>query len=175
MQLPRRAVLATLAGFGSGCLSSRRAATPTSEPDTDSDGVPDHMDDYPTDARRAFEDFHAEGTQTLQPGEFSAIALTNSPQASGKVLHYDVTVEGDRAVDCLVFEREAYDAYEDGARDAQFVAEYSRTGVTETTLIRTLDRGEYVFSLDYTEQTTAPGEESVTVTRLVELSESAGD
>ncbi|WP_224333082.1 hypothetical protein [Haloprofundus halobius] len=132
------------------------------------------MDDYLTDARRAFKDFRAEGIQTLQPGEFSAIALTNSPQASGKVLHYDIAVEGDTSVDCLVFEREAYDAYEDGARDVPFVPEYSRTGVSETTLIRTLDRGEYIFSLDYTEQVTAPGEESVTVTRLLELSESAG-
>jgi hypothetical protein len=174
MQWTRRAVVAALAGFGGGCLSSRSATTPTARPDADGDTVPDHEDDYPTDARRAFMDFRAEGTKTLHPGEFSAIALTNSPQASGKVLQYDITVDGDTAVDCLVFEREAYDAYEDGARDVPFVSEYSRTGVTETSLVRTLDQGEYIFALDYTDQVTAPGEESVTVTRLLELSESAG-
>ena len=78
MRWSRRAVAAALAGFGSGGLSSRRASTPTAEPDTDGDGAPDHMDDYPTDARRAFWDARIEGTQTLHPGEFSAIALTNS-------------------------------------------------------------------------------------------------
>jgi hypothetical protein len=174
MRWSRRAVVTALAGFGGGCLGSRRATTPTPGPDTDGDGVPDEVDEYPTDARRASRNFRAEGTQTLQPGEFSAVALTNSPRASGTVLQYDIAVEGDAAVDCLVFEREAYDAYEDGARDVSFVSEYSRIGVTETSLIRTLDRGEYVFSLDFTEQATPPGDERVTVTRLLELGEPAG-
>jgi hypothetical protein len=82
--------------------------------------------------------------------------------------------QGDTVVDCLVFEREAYGAYQDGARDVSFVSEYSRTEVTETTLVCTLDQGEYIFSLDYTEQATTPGEEHVTVSRLLELSEPAG-
>ncbi len=171
MQQSRRAFVVALAGVGSGCLGSRHPSTPTAEPDTDGDGVPDYADDYPTDDRRAFEDFRMEGTPTLRPGQFSAIALTNSPRASGDVLHYDVAVEGDAKIDCLVFEREAYDAYEDGARDVPLVSEYSRTGITETTLTRTLDEGEYIFSLDYTDVVTEPGAKSVTVSRLLTLDE----
>jgi hypothetical protein len=162
-----------MAGVASGCLGSRHPSTATVEPDADRDGVPDRGDDYPTDDRRAYREFRVEGTPTLRPGQFSAVALTNSPRASGDVLHYDVAVDGDAEVDCLVFERAAYDAYEDGARDVPIVAEYSRTGITETTLTRTLDRGEYVFSLDHTDLVTDPGERRVTVNRLLELGEPA--
>lgn len=116
-----------------------------------------------------------DGTETLQPGQFSAVALTNSPQASGDILHYDITVEGGTEVDCLVFERKAYDAYQDGDRDVSIVSEYSRTGITETTVTRTLDEGEYVFSLDNTDLMTDPSETSVTVSRLLELSDPAGE
>lgn len=115
------------------------------------------------------------GTETLQPGQFSAVALTNSPRASGDVLHYHVTVEAGPEVDCLVFEREAYDAYQDGDRGVAVVSEYSRTGVTETTLTRTLDEGEYVFSLDYTDLLTEPGDGSATVRRSLSLSEPASE
>jgi hypothetical protein len=116
-----------------------------------------------------------DGTETLRPGQFSAVALTNSPQASGDILHYDITVDGSTEVDCLVFEREEYDAYQDGDRDVSIVSEYSRTGITETTLTRTLDEGEYIFSLDYTDMVTDPDETSVSVTRLLELSEPADE
>jgi len=111
---------------------------------------------------------------TLRPGEFSAIALTNSPGASGDILRYDVATGGDNRVDCLVFERDAYDAYADGAREVSIVPEYSRTGVTETTLTGTLDGGEYIFSLDYTSLVTAPGENSVTVHRVIRVDEPPG-
>jgi len=114
-----------------------------------------------------------DGTETLRPGQFSAVALTNSPRASGDILHYDIAVDGSTEVDCLVFEREAYDAYQNGNRDVSIISEYSRTGVTEATLTRTLDKGEYIFALDYTDLVTDPGETTVTVTRWLELSEPA--
>ncbi|WP_408957263.1 hypothetical protein [Natrinema sp. 74] len=173
MQQSRRAVVVALAGIGSGCVGTRQSSPATTESDTDGDGIPDHADRYPNDPRRAFRDQSREGTYTLHPGQFSATALTNSPQASGKVLHYEAEVEGDTEVDCLVFEREAYDAYAAGDRDVSIVSEYSRTGITETTLTRTLDEGEYLFSLDYTRQVTDPGEQSVTVNHFLELAEPA--
>lgn len=166
----RRAFIAALTAVGGGCLGSRQSSTGTDAPDSDGDGVPDYGDDYPDDDRRAFRSFHTAGTVTLDRHQFSAVALTNSPQASGDVLHYDIAVEGHTPIDCLVLEREAYDAYEGGARNIAMVSEYSRVGVTETTLTRTLDQGEYVFSLDYTGLITEPGKESVTVNRLLELS-----
>ncbi|WP_336338391.1 hypothetical protein [Haloarcula brevis] len=175
MRRSRRAFVTTLVAVGSGCLGSSRAPTPTTEPDADGDGVPDAVDDYPTDARRAFRSFRMAGTETLQPGQFSAVALMNSPRARGDVLHYDVTVEGSAGVDCLVFDRAAYDAYQDGDRDVAIVPEYSRTGVTEATLTRTLDEGEYVFSLDYTDLLTEPGDASATVRRSLSLSEPASE
>ncbi|WP_439026432.1 hypothetical protein [Haloarchaeobius sp. DT45] len=171
MQQSRRAFVTALAGIGGGCLGSRDSSPPTTAPDADGDGVPDDVDDYPTDDRRAYEDFRAAGTPTLRPGQFSAIALTNSPQASGDVLHYDIAVQGDAKIDCLVFEREAYDAYVEGARDVSVVSRYSRIGVTETTLTDTLDEGEYIFSLDYTSLLTEPGEQSVTVRRVLTLAD----
>ncbi|WP_435320301.1 hypothetical protein [Haloarchaeobius sp. TZWSO28] len=171
MKQSRRAFVTAIAGIAGGCLSSRDPSRTTAAPDSDADGVPDRVDDYPTDDRRAFEEFRAEGTPTLHPGQFSAIALTNSPEASGDVLHYNIAVEGDTKIDCLVFEREAYDAYVDGARDVSIVSEYSRIGVTETTLTETLDEGEYIFSLDYTDLLTDPREQSVTVSRLLTLAD----
>lgn len=173
MPQSRRAFVVLLAGIGSGCVGAPQSSPTTTESDTDGDGIPDHVDRYPNDSRRAFRDFTREGTYTLRPGEFSATALTNSPQASDEVLHYDIEVEGDTEVDCLVFEREAYDAYAAGARDVSIVSEYSRTGVTKTSLTRTLDKGEYLFSLDYTSQVTDPGEQNVTVDLLLELAEPA--
>ncbi|MBZ6496372.1 hypothetical protein [Natrinema longum] len=173
MKQSRRAFVVVLVGIGSGCVGTRQSSPTTTESDTDGDGVPDRADRYPNDSRRAFRDHSREGTYTLRPGQFSATALTNSPEASGEVLHYDVEVEGDTEVDCLVFEREAYDAYAAGARDVPIVSEYSRTGVTKTTLTRTLDKGEYLFSLDYTSQVTAPSEQSVTVNLYLELAEPA--
>ena len=173
MQQSRRAFVVALAGIGSGCVGVRQFSPTTTAPDTDGDGIPDRADRYPNDSRRAFRDHGREGTYTLRPGQFSATALTNSPRASGEILHYDVEVEGPTEVDCLVFEREAYDAYVTGARDVPIVSEYSRTGITETTLTRTLDEGEYIFSLDHTSQTTDPGERSVTVNLSLELAEPA--
>lgn len=175
MRQSRRAFITSLAALGSGCLGSSPSETPTAEPDTDGDGVPDNADDYPTDDRRAVQSFQMDGTETLQPGQFSAVALTNSPEASGSILHYDIAVEGSTPVDCLVFEREAYDTYQDGGRSVSIVSEYSRTGVTETTVTRTLDEGEYIFSLDYTDLVTDHDETSVTVSRFLELSEPAAE
>ncbi len=175
MRQSRRVFIASLAVFGGGCLSSRSSSKSTAESDRDSDGVPDTTDDYPTDDRRAYRSFQIDGTETLQPGQFSAVALTNSPQASGDVLHYDINVDGNTEVDCLVFEREAYDAYQNGDREVSIVSKYSRTGITETTVTQRLDQGEYIFSLDYTDLVTDPNETSVTVTRSLELGEPADE
>lgn len=175
MRQSRRTFVGSIAVFGGGCLGSRSSSKSTAESDSDGDGVLDSADDYPTDDRRAFRSFQMDGTETLRPGQFSAVALTNSPQASGDVLHYDIAVDGSSEVDCLVFEREEYDTYQDGDQDVSIVSEYSRTGITETTLTRTLDEGEYIFSLDYTDLVTDPDESSVTVDCLVELSEPADE
>lgn len=171
--LSRRTVVAGLAAIGSGCAALGSPSTPTAtpRPDRDDDGIPDGADDYPTDAQRGIRTFRMAGTTTLDPGDFQAVALTNEPDDRGEYLHYRVTVGGDTPVDCLVFERDAYDTYEDGARDVPVVSRLSRTGVTDTDVTVRLDRGEYLFALDYTMQGTAPGPDSVEVELLVELAD----
>ncbi|WP_280535445.1 hypothetical protein [Halopenitus sp. POP-27] len=170
----RRALLGALGSIVlGGCLSGGDRATPTPAPDTDGDGVPDHGDDYPADNRRAVRTFRSTGAPTLQPGEFTAIAITNAPTARGDVLHYEVTVQGSTPVDCLVLERDAYDAYVDGARDVPIASAYSRTGVRETEVTVELDRGEYLFVLDHTTLATDPGSDPVTVDHVVEVAEPA--
>ncbi|QHS16638.1 hypothetical protein GWK26_05460 [haloarchaeon 3A1-DGR] len=171
---PRRALLGVLGSIAlGGCLSGGDRATPTPRPDADGDGAPDHGDDYPTDDRRAVRTFRSTGSPTLQPGEFTAIALTNAPTARGDVLHYEVTVAGSTPVDCLVLERDPYDAYVDGARDVPIVDEYSRVGVREAEVTVELDRGEYLFVLDHTALKTDPGSDPVTVEHVVEMAEPA--
>ncbi|SEH58979.1 hypothetical protein SAMN05192561_11012 [Halopenitus malekzadehii] len=173
-RISRRALLGTLGSIAlGGCLSGGDRATPTPAPDTDGDGVPDHGDDYPTDDRRAVRTFRSTGAPTLQPGEFTAIAITNAPTARGDVLHYEVTVAGSTPVDCLVLERDAYDAYIEGARDVRIVNEYSRIGVREAEMTVELDRGEYLFVLDHTALKTDPGSNPVTVEHVVEIAEPA--
>jgi hypothetical protein len=172
MRTPRRALLGSIATLTvGGCLGKQGQTTSTTQSDRDQDGVPDHADDYPTDDRRAFQSSYSSGSPTLQPGEFSAIALTNSPQASGDILHYEASTDGDTGIDCLVFERTAYDAYESGNRDVSVVSRYSRTDVTSVSVTDQLDRGEYIFVVDYTQQLTAPGTDSVDVQYAVEIAE----
>lgn len=170
MRLSRRAFVLSALAFTSGCISLRSASTPTSKPDRDGDGIPDSADDYPDDDDRGIRTFRMDGTPTLEPGDFEAVALTNSEQASGDVLHYEVATEG-KAVDCVVFERDAYDAYEDGARDVPVVSKYSRTDVVEAAVTKQLDQGEYIFAVDYTELLTAPAQDNVEVDLLVELAD----
>ena len=170
----RRRFSACLLGLGCGCVGARPSPTPTARPDRDDDGVPNGGDDYPADAGRAYRDFRmGGGTTTLRAGEFSAVALTNSPRASGDILHYEVSVAGEGTVDCAVFERSAYDAYEEGARDVPVVPEYTREAVTEASVTATLDRGEYVFVLDYTRLLTEPRQESVEVDFTLDIAEPA--
>lgn len=171
----RRTFLVGLAVLGSGCAGLRPTPTETPRPDRDGDGVPDDADDYPTDARRAVRTFRLTGTPTLAPGEFDAVALTNDPDESGEYLHYRVSVQGETPVDCLVFERDAYDAYEEGARDVPVVDRFSRTGVTDIDVTVQLDRGEYLFALDHTALATDPGPAPVEVELLVELADPAPD
>lgn len=163
-----------LTALTAGCttVDPRSTPTPTARPDRDGDGVPDGPDDYPTDDRRGVRSFRASGTVSLQPGEFGgAVALTGSPDASGDIVHYEVSVDGDAGIDCLVFRRDAWDAYADGARDVAVVREYSRVDVTEASVTVQLDHGEYLFALDYTELLTAPGPEPVDVEHLLEIAE----
>jgi hypothetical protein len=175
MRLSRRAVVAALLAAGGGCLDGSAGSTPTATAtDGDGDSVPDRVDDYPDDPDRAFRSLRAAGTVTLRPGEFDALALTNSPRAGGEVLHYDVSVVGEGTVDCLVLEREAYDAYQQGARDVPVVEAYSRTGVTETALTSRLATGEFLFVLDNTDLAGEASAEPLTVSRVVELAEPAG-
>lgn len=169
MRLTRRTFVAGVCTLGSGCTGFGESSTPTARPDRDGDGVPDHADDYPSDERRASRSFQWEGTPTLQPGDFRAVALTNSEQASGEFLDYEVSVNGETPVDCLVFERDAYDRFQDGARDVSVVSEYSRVGVTDASVTAQLARGEYLFVLDYTDQSTAPGSAPVEVSITLEL------
>lgn len=169
----RREFVAALAAATGGCLGVGGEPTPTALPDSDGDGVPDRGDDYPTDDRRGHRTSRSAGTTTVEAGEFRAVALTNSPTASGEYLAYDAAVEGEGTVDCLVFRREAYDAYEAGDRDAAVVSALSRTGVSETSLVERLPEGEFVFALDYTEQATDPERDRVTVTYAVEMADPA--
>jgi hypothetical protein len=157
--------------WSSGCGGIQADSTPTPKSDRDGDGIPDSGDDYPDDSSRAVRTFHMEGTPTLHPGDFEAVALTNSKTASDQVLHYEVATSGDKPVDCVVFERDAYDTYEEGDRDVPVVSEYSRIDVTEAALTTQLDRGEYIFAVDYTALLTAPAEDSVAVDLSVELAD----
>ncbi|WP_459191606.1 twin-arginine translocation signal domain-containing protein [Halosimplex sp. J119] len=172
MRSTRRAFVVALAAAGGGCLGIGNDPTPTARPDSDDDGIPDDVDDYPTDDRRGLRSSSTEATEsTIEAGEFRAYGLTNSPQDSGEYVEYDVTVEGEGAVDCLVFRREAYDAYEEGDRDAAVVDELSRTGVSETNVVEQLPEGEFIFVLDYTAQATDPERERVTVSYSVEIAD----
>lgn len=174
MGLSRRLFLSSLPVFAAGCTSlTPGSTTPTARPDRDGDGVPDGADDYPTDDRRGVRSFRTSGTVTLRPGEFRAgVALTNSPDASGDIVHYEVSVDGEAGIDCLVFRREAWDAYADGARDVDVVSAYSRLDVTEASVTVQLDEGEYLFALDYTELLTDPGPDPVEVEHRLEIAES---
>ncbi|WP_415379192.1 hypothetical protein [Halosimplex sp. TS25] len=173
MSPTRRAFATGLAAVCGGCLGlgPAQSSTPTDRPDSDGDGVPDDVDDYPNDDRRAFRSSSSEGTTTIEAGEFRAIGLTNTPQDSGEYVDYDVAVEGEGTVDCLVFRREEYDAYEQGARDASPVAAFSRTDVSEAHVVEQLPEGQFIFSLDCTEQSTEPGRESVTVTYSIKMAD----
>jgi hypothetical protein len=173
MRTPRRALLGSIATLSlSGCLGRQQQQMPsTTRADRDQDGVPDHADDYPTDDRRAFQSSYSSGSPTLQPGEFSAVALTNSPQASDDIVHYEVSTASDTSIDCLVFERSAYDAYESGNRDVSVVSRYSRTDVTSVSVTEQLGRGEYIFVVDYTELLTSPETDSVEVRYTVDIAE----
>ena len=171
MELSRRAFVATAALCG-GCLGSG-SSTPTPGPDSDGDGVPDGVDDYPDDERLARRSSSATGTTTLQAGAFKSWALTNGDQTPGEYVHYDVAVTGEGRVDCLVLDRQAYDAFVDGARDVSVVSAYSRAGVSEATVTERLDGGEYLFVLDYTDLRIAPDQESVEVEYTVEVAEPA--
>ena len=128
---------------------------------TDEDPTPDCARDPPSGS--------LDGTFTVAPGEFvAAIALSNSSTGCGGVVRYEVSVRGETPVDCLVFEREAWDAYVGGARDVSFVSRYSETGVTDVTVTHQLDRGQYLFAVDYSSVATPPGDGSVTVDARVE-------
>jgi hypothetical protein len=173
MDLSRRLFLSSVPVLAAGCASlDPRSKTPTARPDRDGDGVPDGVDDYPTDDRRAVRSFRASGTVTLLPGEFKgAVALTDSPDASGDIVHYEVSVDGEAGIDCLVFRRDAWDAYAAGSRDVDVVGAYSRLDVTATDVTVQLDAGEYLFALDYTELLTDPGPDPVEVRHILEVAE----
>jgi hypothetical protein len=171
MRIYRRELVLSAFFASSGCIGHQRDPTPTAKPDSDGDGIPDSADDYPADATRGSRTFRRKGTLTLQPGDFDAVAITNSNQSNSQVLHYKVATGGDIAVDCLLFERDAYDAYEEGNREVSVVSEYSRINVTETELTKQLDQGEYIFAVDYTALLTSPEAESVEVDLLVELAD----
>lgn len=174
--LARRGFLAAVPAVLGGCTAFAGTPTPTDRPDSDDDGVPDGADDYPNDPGRAVRSSRSEGSPTLPPGEVATgIALTNHPDASGEVLHYEVTVDGETPVDCLVFRRDAWDAYVDGARDVAVVDEYSRVGVTEASLTAQLDRGEFIFAVDYTGLLTDPGPDPVDVEYVVEMADPPED
>lgn len=173
MRRSRRAFITTVPALTVGCTRLGSPSTSSTEPpDRDGDGVPDDADDYPTDDRRGVRDFLAEGTVTLQPGEFGgAVALTNSPQASGDIVQYEVRVEGETGIDCLVFRRDAWDAYTAGSRDVSIVSGYSRVDVSEAEVTIQLDQGEYLFALDYTELASEPGPDSIEVYHRLEIAE----
>ena len=53
------------------------------------------------------------------------------------------------------------------------VSEYSREGISEASVTATLDRGEYLFALDYTGLLTDPSRESVEVEFLLDIADPA--
>lgn len=172
MKRSRRAFVAGTVAAWSGCVGVG-SSTPEAErrrpetvqrtppPSGEADATPDCTRDPPSGS--------LDGTFTVAPGAFvAAVALSNSSTACGGVVRYDVSVRGDTPVDCLVFEREAWGAYVDGARDASFVSRYSQTDVTDATAAHQLDRGQYLFAVDYTSVATPPGDEPVTVDVRVE-------
>lgn len=167
MRQSRRAFVAGAAACWAGCVGP--SAGPTSDAETDSTAdrrtanVPADQPETPT-CERDLPSGGLAGSGTLAPGEFTAaLALTNSELACGDVVRYEVTVAGETPVDCLVFERNAWDAYVDGARDVPVVSRYSRVGVTAADVTLTLDRGQYLFAVDYTGLMTPPGAEDVAV------------
>lgn len=170
VRVSRRAVLATVPAVVGGCteVGFGQASTPTTHADRDDDGVPDQADDYPNDPDRAFESGRSHGTTTIEPGEFAAgNALTNHPDDRGDILHYEVSVDGDALVDCLVFRRDAWDAYAGGARDVPVVDQYSRVGVSDANVTEQLAAGEFLFAIDNTGLLTDPTATSVDVTYTV--------
>jgi len=175
MALPRRAFLLSSTTVLSGCSALSTDPTPTERPDRDGDGVPDGPDDFPDDPRRALRSSSTEGRFDLAPGEFSAHQLQGAAAGGGDYLAFDLTVLGDATVDVLVFERAAYDAYEEGARDVAVVEEYTRTDVADTSLVAELDGSELLLALDNTDQLTPATEETVTVDFRMSVAEPPGD
>ncbi|ELZ21977.1 hypothetical protein [Natrinema limicola] len=99
------------------------------------------------------------------------MALTNSEQDSGDIVKYEVTVTGSTGIDCLVFQRDAYDSYADGARDVSVMSEYSRLDVSETEVTEQIDKGEYMFVVDHTDLLTEPSTVPVEVSFVVQMIE----
>lgn len=68
---------------------------------------------------------------------------------------------------CLRFLKPA----QEGASAASPVAALSRTGVSETNAVEQLPEGQFVFSLDYAEQSAVPDRERVTVRYSIETAD----
>ena len=112
------------------------------------------------------------GAITLRPGAFGgAVAFTDASSDHGAIVHYDISVEGTTGVDCLIFDRSAWDAYQAGDHDVDPVSVFSRLDVTETTTTVRVEGGEYPFAIDNTRVGTDPGPNTVTMHHVFEIAE----
>ena len=171
MQVPRRAVLLGAATTVSGCsaLSQSSKSTPTPPPDSDGDGTYDPIDAYPENPQLgSLESRTVSEGMTLERGEYDAHHPGFDRREGEASLRYEVDVTSRGNVDCLVLEREAYDAFNDGARDVSIVESMSQLDVRETLVTEPIPAGEYLFVLDYTDLGTPVGSEAVEVALVVE-------
>jgi len=177
MALQRRAFLLSSVAALSGCSSLTTDPTPTTteRPDGDGDGVPDGVDDYPGNPDLAYRSSSSEGTLTVNPGDFSAYQLQGPGSDGENHLRYEASVVGDGTVDVVVFERGDYDEYEDGARDVPVVDRYTRTDVTEASVLDALGDRELILAVDNTELLSPATDQPVDVEFLLEIAEPADD
>lgn len=156
----------------SGCIgdvATSGSPTPTpGPPDADNDDIPDKNDDYPNDDLRATQIIHKDLNFTLKPDEYKTVNLETGTGIF--VLTYDMLIEGDYPVDCLVMSRENYVKYLRGD-DCQYLVDPSSISVGSADIEAYIDNVRAVLVFDYTTFGTDYGPGFVDVQATVDVAE----
>lgn len=144
-ELLKKCVSLPIVAALAGCSDSTVQGD-TADPDSDGDGVPDRLDDYPRDSNRSqFVDSISDGDE-LNEDYYMAYDFTLSQPAT---LDYTVDVEGNLPLDVIVTDGTNFRYFEDDA-DWKYVAELSDMETVHASADGILDSGEWVIIIDNT-------------------------